>query len=471
MERKPKIGLLPLYLELYDRVIPQLRTKVEEFVRSIKQEFLSRGNDVIIADICRVSKEFKQAITIFEKEDVDAIVTLHLAYSPSLESAYWLAKTRLPILILDTTLFYTLEVSKDSDWIMLNHGIHGVQDLCSILNRLGKKFIIRAGHWEESGVIDQISKDVRSASIRRLIMKSKIGSIGGSFKGMGDFQVAPRNLKKEIGIQTIYTTPESLVNVVPPTYSKEVKSEVEYLLSRYKIELGSPNFDKSNLQDSLIKSVRAGIAVRKWIESNKLTGFTMNFTRISRTSGLPTVPFVEAGLAMARGLGYAGEGDVLTSALVGVLASIYKYVTFTEMFCPDWKNEVIFLSHMGEVNIDLLEEAGIVVKDLPFIDISPPAILCGRLIEGQAMLVNLAPQKESYVLTICLGKIINTNEPDWLKHTIRGWFKPDRSISDLLVLFSKAGGTHHSALVYGGSDIAKEILNFGEIMGWKTILL
>ena len=56
---------------------------------------------------------------------------------------------------------------------------------------------------------------------------------------------------------------------------------------------------------------------------------------------------------MMSGFGYAGEGDVLTAGLVGALMSAYRGVTFTETFCPCWKKDLILMSHMGEMNMDL----------------------------------------------------------------------------------------------------------------------
>ena len=38
------------------------------------------------AAICRLAGEFESAIEQFEREEVDCIITLHLAYSPSLEA-------------------------------------------------------------------------------------------------------------------------------------------------------------------------------------------------------------------------------------------------------------------------------------------------------------------------------------------------------------------------------------------------
>ena len=84
-EMKAKIGLLPMYLELYDEVLPEVREEFTPFIKRLQEELESRSINVILANICRLANEFEEAIHRFENEDVDCIVTLHLAYSPSLE--------------------------------------------------------------------------------------------------------------------------------------------------------------------------------------------------------------------------------------------------------------------------------------------------------------------------------------------------------------------------------------------------
>ncbi|MCL4377237.1 MAG: hypothetical protein M1409_02460 [Actinobacteria bacterium] len=49
----------------------------------------------------------------------------------------------------------------------------------------------------------------------------------------------------------------------------------------------------------------------------------MNFSVLTADSGFPTIPFLEASKSMARGIGYAGEGDVLTAALTGSLIRLH----------------------------------------------------------------------------------------------------------------------------------------------------
>ena len=107
---------------------------------------------------------------------------------------------------------------------------------------------------------------------------------------------------------------------------------------------------------------------------------------------LNAVPFLEASKAMARGVGYAGEGDVLTAALVGALSRAFGDTTFTEIFCPDWSGNSLFLSHMGEMNPDIAgEKPRLVEKPFPYTQAQNPAILACAPKPGPAVFVNLTP--------------------------------------------------------------------------------
>ncbi|MDO9542122.1 MAG: hypothetical protein Q7J98_07350, partial [Kiritimatiellia bacterium] len=336
---RTKIGLLPFYLELYDKISPPERRKpLEAFYASISSAFQRRGVEVVEVKICRLKPEFAAAVKIFEKAEVDAIVTLHLAYSPSLESAEVLSRTRLPVIVLDTTPDYSFDLQKK---IMFNHGIHGVQDMCNLLIRNGKPFLIEAGHWKKSNVLERVVSRVRSARMVSALQSSRVGQIGKPFAGMGDFSVPAAVLKQKLGIQTVPCDCRNLSRICKSISTRDIDAEIKNNKRQFAIR---PGIEKAHQ-----RSARIGLAVRRWIEDKKLTGFTVNFLEVNRDSGLPTVPFLEASLGMARGIGYAGEGDVLTAALVGALASVFPDTTITEMFCPDWKGETVFLSHMGEV--------------------------------------------------------------------------------------------------------------------------
>ncbi len=461
--KKPKIGLLPLYLELYDKTCSDKRPRVDAFHKVITDSLRKHGLDVITVPLCRLKSEFKAAVKTFEKAHVDALITLHLAYSPSLESADVLAKTRLPVIVLDTTPAYDFGPKQDPDEITYNHGIHGVQDMCNLLVRHKKPFKIEAGHWQKSDVLDRVTEWVRSARLVSAMRNARVGRIGTAFKGMGDFAVPPTVLKRTIGVMTVPCDLQAMRKLLSKIKRSDIKSEMT---------ANKKQFITRGLNiESHRRTALVGLAVRRWIDQEKLTAFTMNFLSINKSSGLPTVPFLEASLAMARRVGYAGEGDVLTAALVGALVSVYPDTTFTEMFCPDWKSNRIFLSHMGEMNVLLADgRPGLFVPPFPFTNVINPVRVKGRLRGGEAVFVNLAPLTgKKYRLIIVPGTMMDVKGKDNMKDTIHGWFKPHIPIADFLEDYSRVGGTHHAALVYG--DYAREIAGFGEFMGWETILL
>lgn len=460
---KTKIGLLPLYLELYDRMLSDHRARVQSFYNTVADGLRRQGLEVVTVPVCRLAPEFRSAIATFEKAGVDAIITLHLAYSPSLESAAMLAATRLPIIVLDTTPDYEFGPRQAPERIMFNHGIHGVQDMCNLLLRNGKPFVIEAGHWRNSNVLKRIVSRVHAARIASALQRSRVGQIGEAFAGMGDFSVPANVLKNKMGIQAIPCDCRSLSRICRSISEHDVGLELKNNRRQFAIRPG--------IEQAHQRSARIGLAVRRWVEQEKLTAFTVNFLNVTRKTGLLTVPFLEASLGMARGIGYAGEGDVLTAALVGALASVYPDTTFTEMFCPDWKGQTIFLSHMGEVNPSLLSGKP-ALMEYPFVfgDVDNPVKPAGCLREGKAAFVNLAPLAEGrFRLILAPVTMKQPKGRDKFADSVRGWMKPQLPVPDFLAEYSRVGGTHHAALVYE-ADI--EILaGFGNLMGWETMLI
>lgn len=459
-----KIGLLPLYIELYDKISkPSIRKAVEDFYAAIAGTFARDGIEVVTAPVCRLKSEFAVAIESFEMAHVDAIVTLHLAYSPSLESAAALAATRLPIIVLDTTPDYEFSPRQAPDRIMFNHGIHGVQDMCNLLLRNGKPFIIEAGHWQKSDVLKRVARRVVSARMASAMGRARVGRIGEPFLGMGDFAVPSAVLKRTMGVATVAESGQTIKKLMAAIRPAAIQAEMEADRKRFTVTKLSAEAHR--------RSVHVGLAVRRWMEVERLTAFTVNFLAVNRKAGITTVPFLEAGKAMARGCGYAGEGDVLTAALTGALMASFPETTFTEMFCPDWKGGAIFLSHMGEVNVNLLAgRARLEEMDYKFSDAENPVRALGCLRGGPAVFVNLAPLAAGRFRLIVAPVTMQTvRGRDRMQDTIHGWFRPSLSVADFLAAYSRAGGTHHAALVYGQAVI--EIVGVGALMGWETVVI
>ncbi len=460
MKQKSKIGLLPLFLELYDRVLDSEKcSEMRDFIGIIEREYQARGVETVPASACRTEDEFAAAVSRFEAEKVDAIVTLHLAYSPSLQAIDALAGTELPIIMLDTTPDVNFGFDQSEDRILFNHGIHGVQDLCNLLIRRGKPFVLEAGHWKESDVIDRTCSSLKGFCAAAAFHHQRVGLLGSPFEGMGDFAVPFDLLEKRFGIKVVPMDSETLAKQMPALDSDAVRTEAEADLVRFDSHELSP--------ETLAKSEAAGLALRQWIEQEKLTAITMNFNDITGAPGLPVVPFLEASKAMARGIGYGGEGDVLTAAFCSAIAQVVPATTFTEMFCPDWNGNRIFMSHMGEMNIALTAQKPVLsLRPYTLSDADEPVVATGCLTAGNALLLNLAPGPDnSFTLVTVPVEVCETGGDETIQNALRGWITPHMEIRECLERYSRVGGTHHSVLCY---DVDQRFAQaIAQVMDWR----
>lgn len=463
MPVRAHIGLLPLYLELYDRSNPGLRPRHEAFLAEVVERLGSLGLDVTPAPICRLRAEFQAAVANLEAAGCDALVTLHIAYSPSLESAPVLAKSPLPVVMLDTTPTEVFDARTKSEEILYNHGIHGVQDLANMLRRLGKPYRVEAGHWENSDVLERVAGWARAAAAAQSLRTARVGRMGEPFAGMGDFYVGAQTLRETLGIETVATTPSAIAQTMPDAHAPEVEQEMA---------LDRERFDATGVGDKLHRlTTRVCLALRRFVHDHGLTAVSMNFLEVTRDCGLPCVPFLEASKGMMRGLGYAGEGDVLTAALVGALARTFGDTTFTEMFCPDWRGGTVFLSHMGELNLDLAAGKPVMLeKAWPYTDAQPPVVAVAAIRPGEAVIVNIAPGPDAtYGIVAVPGDIIEHGDDQEFATSMRAWFRPRLALSDCLQAYSNAGGTHHSAMVMG--DRTRDIERFASMAGLPCVTL
>ncbi|MBR2972647.1 MAG: hypothetical protein IKC41_00410 [Clostridia bacterium] len=454
-----KIGYLPLYIKLYDEIGVD-RSVMEAFYKDTTVMFEARGLEVETVDFCCVKPEFDAAVAAFEKANVDAIVTWHAAYSPSLESIEALTKTDLPIIVFDSTPTLEFGMQQSPDEINPNHGIHGVMDMCSMLKRCGKAYAIAAGHYRNSDVIDRVCGFVRAAVAAKTLGTMKVGLVGGGFKGMGDFAVDLKELKKRFGIKVETVDPKKLENIKNGITKEEIYAEMKADEDRF-------DFCDDIVPEEYESFMSSCLALRACIEKEGYTAFSVNFLNVE---GIGTMPFLECCKAMERGIGYAGEGDALTASFTGAFLAAYPETSFVEIFCPDWKNNMVFMSHMGEMNYRIADGKPYVCRTgSVFVKGTMPYAGYSKMKGGKGVYVNISRDKDEYQMLITEAEMLSAGE-DNFPRTMRGWMRPSfESTADFLEALSKNGATHHSTFVYGAS--AEEMEYFGKLLSLKTVIV
>ena len=454
-----KIGYLPLYIKLYDDIGVQ-RDAVQNFYEETTEMFKNNGLEVVTVDFCRVKPEFEAAVALFEAEKVDAIVTWHAAYSPSLESIEALANTKLPIIVFDSTPTLTFDMQQDPVEIDANHGIHGVMDMCSMLKRHEKAYAIAAGHYKESDVIKRVCGLVRGAVAATALSKMKVALFGGSFHGMGDFAVSAKEMKKRFGVEILNIAPKEIASYVKTITDEEIAEEIQKDKERF-------DFCDDVISEEYVDFTRSCLALRKYVADNQFTAFSVNFLNVE---GLGTMPFLEACKSLEQGIGYAGEGDALTASFTGALLSAYPESSFVEIFCPDWQNNMLFLSHMGEMNYRIADGKPYVCRTgSAFVKGTMPYVGYAKMKAGKGVYVNISREKDGYQMLLTPAEILEAGE-DNFPRTIRGWMRPtSESTASFLEALSRNGATHHSTFVYGAT--IEELEFFGQLLSLKTVIV
>ncbi len=456
-------GMLPFYLKLYDDSLPELRSGFTHFLQRISEAVEARGVTVQSAPVCRVASEFTDAITQFEEDEVDCIITLHLAYSPSLESIDAFCDSKLPVLILDLTMDEDFGLSVEPERLMYNHGVHGVMDFACMLRRRRRPFEIVAGHDSNPKTLDRAVEVIRGAVAAHALQKSHVLRVGEAFPGMGDCSVEEAVLADRLGIKVAQVDLDALDASVETVLDSAVEKEVAEDSERFACDIEAADH---------ARSVRVGLGLRHLLSEGGYTACSVNFQGFDRADRpADTMPFLEISKAMGRGIGYAGEGDVLTAALVGALGQAFDAVTFTEIFCADWKGGTLFLSHMGEISTSVAGETPRVISKPFFIGGSlDPAVLTCPVKPGSAVFVNLVPgPDDTFSLIVAPVEVLPEGDElqPAMRDVVRTWVRPQREVAAFLEAYSRAGGTHHSALVLG--DHVEAISAFGRMMGMNVV--
>jgi len=457
--KKIKVGLLPLYIKLYDDAGTD-RTYTKAFYDRMAGLLKNQNFDVIKIDYCRIKSEFECAVKQFEEEGADCIVTLHMAYSPSLESIDALCSTDLPIVVLDATEAFSLNKFETPNPIGNNHGIHGVMDMCNLLKQRGKPYAIAAGHENGGKVIKKTADLVKAAVAAKSLKGSKVGNFGTSFDGMGDFLISKENLKEIFGVELVNFSDEEMKKLTESVLDKDVKNEIEVYKKEFEFNIEE--------NQALYNAVKAGLAVRKGIEDNKLDAFSVNFLDIN-SRNLGSMPFVECCKQMQNGVGYAGEGDVLTASFVGALLKTFNQTSFVEIFCPDWKNDKLLISHMGEMSYAVADKKPLMVEQgFPFTDATNAikALACYK--EGPAVFANVFKDADGKY-KLLLANVEMLPDEQGYDDKIRGWFRPEKPIDEFLELLSEYGAIHHSFLVYDVNIKAMEY--FGKLLNLDIVIV
>ena len=152
---KPRIGLLPLMLEMYRKYAPVIQEKQKPFIQGVAER-LRKFSDVSIAPVCTTRRETEYGLRKLEIEGIDLIVVIFISYATSISALGPLLNMKLPVLLFSTAPKSSMAEGMTMEDIMLNHGVHGYMDLANVLKRNMRRFQFVCGRMDDRTALAEI---------------------------------------------------------------------------------------------------------------------------------------------------------------------------------------------------------------------------------------------------------------------------------------------------------------------------
>jgi L-arabinose isomerase len=443
---RPKVGILALTLELYERAAPQLRTNREAWLRRTILPALASIADVHFTRAVFRREEIDAVVADYEAENLDALLVIDLSYSTSQSAIPALRRTRLPIVIWNTQELFAVNSDYDGEKLLANHGVHGTQDLCNSLVRCGIPFEYVTSHINDPEGLTPLEDYFTAVAAVSGLRSCRLGLMGHPFPGMGDLALDTTHLINTLGCECLTIPLEEYHLRAASATAQQVEALSEEYHQRYAIaEDISP--------DDLHATLRAELALRSIVADRRIDAFSFQFLALNEDARTVTTPFAAVSRLMAEGIGFAGEGDLIGAAGTWLLNRLKAPASFSEIFTIDFAGNGLFFSHMGEANLAMARKdhkvplvatanpiTRTMAKQLVFVtSFQPgPATLCGlsqgpagrwRLITSRVEIEDFGPL-DNIKLPHC--KVVNHRD-------VREW----------LTAYAKAGGPHHHALCFG----------------------
>jgi len=458
----PKIGLLPLMLEMYKKYSPELVNKQKPFIDDIEKR-LKAFSDVSKAGVCTNRIEIRAEIRKFEAYEIDLMVVIFISYATSMAALSPLLETNIPVLLFSTTPKSSMAEGMSMEDIMLNHGVHGYMDLANVLKRNGRRYFFVSGKKDSDEVYREIELCARVSRVKNILHNSVIGIAGYTFDGMGDLGVDITYLNAALGPEIRHVPLTVIADKISKVNEKELEKEMNNDVKNY-------NVDKSIDREIHVESNRFYLGLLKIINEFSLNAFTMHFQAILENPDIKTIPFLAISKLQSNGLAYAGEGDLVGATGNLLLRYLFGDTLFTETFCPDFKGGRIVMGHMGESNPAFGKKTVLRRKKFVFGKAIDPVIADVEMQQGRASVLNLGiVENNRFQMIVYMGEICKKIHGSADVDMPYFHFKPDIPLERFLYEYSMAGGTHHIAMTKG--DRREELKKLSGILDVDMIIL
>ncbi|KEO74427.1 L-arabinose isomerase [Anditalea andensis] len=433
------------------------------------------------SDSIAVSIVFKPIVTTTEEiyavcqqanqaENCIGVITWMHTFSPAKMWINGLKILNRPLLHLHTQ--YNRDIpwnSIDMDFMNLNQSAHGDREFGFMATRMRINRKVVVGHWQDNQVHQQIDGWARAASGWHDWQGAKFARFGDNMRYVAVTEGDKVEAELKFGFSVNTFAVGDLVKVINDVSDAQIQDLVTEYETSY--DLSDNLLENGEKRASLIEAARIEIGLETFLKNGNFKGFSDTFEDLH---GMKQLPGIAVQRLMAKGYGFAGEGDWKTAALVramkvmgtGLEGGNAFMEDYTYHFDPD--NSLVLGSHMLEVDECLAaNKPSCEVHPLGIGGKEDPVRLVFNVNGGQGLNASIVDMGNRFRM------IINEVEAVAPTHDLpklpvaRVMWKPLPDMKTGCAAWILAGGAHHTCF---SQNISTEILNdFANIAGIESV--
>jgi len=442
--RRPRIGVLGIMQDLYDDMIPGIAHRQEGYAAELASSLAGVG-EFIPAKAVKYREDAERAMREFEDSGLDGVLVVMLTYGPAMRVARLLSESRLPICLANIQP----EPNVTADWDMAdmtyNQGVHGAQDTANAMVRAGRRFSVVTDDWKSESFRSDVGRWARAAAAVTAWKSLKTAIFGYAMNDMGDIRVDESALVRTLGPEILAVAPGDMYRGMLAVTDAQAAEIIAFEDENFEID---PRLSAEERADH----ARMQVAIEQILTDRGFGAYTAHFDAIGEDGRFSRLPLAAASSLMAKGYGYAAEGDVLTACLVAAGHVLIGDAHFTEMYAMDFPSDSVLMSHMGEGNWKIARSdrpVRLIKRPLGIGRLADPPTFLFQYQPGPATLATLVSlEGERFRLVVAEGDNLDSPELPALEMPY-GQFRPASGLRACLNGWLAAGGPHHEVMNLG----------------------
>jgi L-arabinose isomerase len=361
--------------------------------------------------------------------------------------------------------------SIDMDFMNTNQSAHGDREFGFIVSRMRLRRKVVVGHWQDENVIDRINVWTRTAAGWADWQGAKYVRFGDNMRYVavtdGDKVEAELRFGYSVNTHGI----GDLVKVINEVSDADVDRLVKEYFDTYKVVASLKQDGKQH--QSLKDAARIELGMLYFLQQGNYKGFSDTFEDLH---GMKQLPGIASQRLMAKGYGFAGEGDWKTAALVRAMKVMGTGLSGGNSFMEDYtyhfdpNNAMVLGSHMLEICPSIANgQVSCEIHPLGIGGKEDPVRLVFNAAGGMALNASVVDMGNRFRLLVNEVEAVKPQNELPKLPVARVLWKPYPNMNDGCAAWILAGGAHHTC--YSQNLTSEHMEDFADMGGIEYVLI